>query len=575
MNDEEKHLAAPANAYQPNMHYQQQQEKPSGYNPEYDNYQGNYQNQNPNDSNYNNGHSQGGYQMDNMGQGQDQGQNNNYYNQEGGNPPPYTPDFPPDYNYKPNPNAATFDEAFAVPKPKWNDKIGLVILALIFSGYLALSIIVIRAYAQTHSFQGWGIYSGENDYSLNTHTLILYAFVLATAIVLSLLYFIAARVWTKQFIWITYILHLLFSWGTAIYYLAVGYYSAGIVFIIFAALTTWWFWCSRKRIPFATIVLQTLIDVTRANPSVLIISAIGAVVAAAFGTWFAFTIVSIYVKYDPDNRNPGCMTTGGSCSNGKLIGLILFTIFCGYYLTEVIKNVIHVTISGVYGSWYYCSKSDQGMPKHAAMSSFRRAITYSLGSISLGSLIVSIINFIRQILSVLQQDARQSGDTLATVILCFVQCCFGVLDWLVTYFNHYAYSYIALYGKAYVPSAKATWKLMQTRGIDAMVNDSLIGSVLSFGASFVAYAAALVAYCFLKYTDPSYNSGGGFYAPVVGLAFVIALQVSNITNVSLKSGCSTFFLALARDPEVLRASYPEIYEEICRTYPPAREKLDI
>lgn len=287
-------------------------------------------------------------------------------------------------------------------------------------------------------------------------------------------------------------------------------------------------------------MLQTLIDVTRANPSVLVISAVGTVVGACFGTWFSFTIVSIYVKYDPDNRNPGCMTTGGSCSNGKLIGLILFAIFCGYYLTEVIKNVIHVTISGVYGSWYYCSKSDQGMPKHAAMSSFRRAVTYSLGSISLGSLIVSIINFIRQILSVLQQDARQSGDTLATVLLCFVQCCFGVLDWLVTYFNHYAYSYIALYGKAYVPSAKATWKLMQTRGIDAMVNDSLIGSVLSFGASFVAYAAALVAYCFLKYTDPSYNSGGGFYAPVVGLAFVIALQVSNITNVSLKSGCSTF-----------------------------------
>lgn len=567
----EEKLTLPSNSYQPNMHYQQQQEKQNGYNAEYGNHQNNYQ-----------GHSEGGYQMNDMNQGQGnqgQGYNTDYnqgqgYNQGQDQPPAYSADFPPDYNFKPNPDASTFEQAFAVPKPKWNDKIGLVILALIFSGYLALSIIVIRAYAQTHSFQGWGIYSGENDYSLNTHTLILYAFVLATAIVLSLLYFIAARVWTKQFIWITYILHLLFSWGTAIYYLVVGYYSAGIVFIIFAALTTWWFWRSRHRIPFATIVLQTLIDVTRSNPSVLIISLIGTIVGACFGTWFAFTIVSIYVKYDPDNRNPGCMTTGGSCSNGKLIGLILFAIFCGYYLTEVLKNIIHVTISGVYGSWYYCSKSDQGMPKHAALGSFKRAITYSLGSISLGSLIVSIINFIRQILSVLQSDARQNGDTLATVILCFVQCCFGVLDWLVTYFNHYAYSYIALYGKAYVPSAKATWKLMQNRGIDAMVNDSLIGSVLSFGASFVAYAAALVAYCFLKYTDPSYNATGGFYAPVVGLAFVIALQVSNITNVSLKSGCSTFFLALARDPEVLRASYPAIYEEICRTYPPARDKLE-
>lgn len=568
--DEEKHLNAPQNSYQP-MHYQQQQGQQQqgyekhGYNAEYDQHQqGQQQYQ-----------QQQGQQQGQQQQYQEYNQDQQYQQQQPYQNNNYDPQSYDNFNYKPDPSAQTFDEAFKVEKPVWNDKIGLVILALIFGGYTALSIIVIRAYAQTHSFQGAGIYNSDNDYSLNTHTLILYAFVLATAIVLSLLYFIAARVWTKQFIWITYILHLLFSWGTAIYYLVVGYYSAGIVFIIFAALSTWWFWCSRHRIPFATVILQTLIDVTRSNPSILIVSAVGTVVSAAFGTWFSFTIVSIYVKYDPNNENPGCMTTGGSCSNGKLIGLILFTIFCGYFLTEVIKNIIHTTISGVYGSWYYCSQSDQGMPRHPAMSAFKRSMTYSLGSIALGSLVVSIINFIRQILSVMQQDARQSGDTLATVLLCFVQCCFGILDWLVTYFNHYAYSYVALYGKAYIPSAKATWELMKNRGIDAMVNDSLIGSVLSFGASFVAYASALVAYCFLKYTDPSYNATGGFYAPVVGLAFVIALQVSNVTNVSLKSGCSTIFLAMARDPEVLQASYPHLYQEILRTYPKAGEKLNI
>jgi len=33
---------------------------------------------------------------------------------------------------------------------------------------------------------------------------------------------------------------------------------------------------------------------------------------------------------------------------------------------------------------------------------------------------------------------------------------------------------IALYGKAYIPAAKDTWKLFKDRGIDALVNDSLV-----------------------------------------------------------------------------------------------------
>jgi hypothetical protein len=33
----------------------------------------------------------------------------------------------------------------------------------------------------------------------------------------------------------------------------------------------------------------------------------------------------------------------------------------------------------------------------------------------------------------------------------------------------------ALYGKAYIPAAKDTWHLLTDRGIDALINDSLVG----------------------------------------------------------------------------------------------------
>lgn len=34
---------------------------------------------------------------------------------------------------------------------------------------------------------------------------------------------------------------------------------------------------------------------------------------------------------------------------------------------------------------------------------------------------------------------------------------------------------IALYGKPYIQAAKDTWRLFKDRGIDALVNDSLVG----------------------------------------------------------------------------------------------------
>lgn len=36
-------------------------------------------------------------------------------------------------------------------------------------------------------------------------------------------------------------------------------------------------------------------------------------------------------------------------------------------------------------------------------------------------------------------------------------------------------SVLALYGKPYVSAARDTWKLFMDRGIDALVNDSLVG----------------------------------------------------------------------------------------------------
>jgi hypothetical protein len=261
-----------------------------------------------------------------------------------------------------------------------------------FLGFTAVSGLSIYGYSATKGQQGGGIYNA-GTFELNTNTIILFAFVLGVAFVFSLAYFWIIRAFTKQAIWITGILQIVFGIGTAILYFARGYYSAAIVFVIFAVFYIICFISWIPRIPFSVLMLQTVIDVSKNYGHVFVVSLFGGITATAFGAWFSVTLVSIYAKYSPGS--PACTVGGGSCSTGKLIGLLVFVTFAGYWITEVIKNVIHATISGVYGSWYFCSQKPGGVPKGATRGAFTRSMTYSFGSISLGSLLVAIVQFMR------------------------------------------------------------------------------------------------------------------------------------------------------------------------------------
>lgn len=168
---------------------------------------------------------------------------------------------------------------------------------------------------------------------------------------------------------------------------------------------------------------------------------------------FSVTFVAVYAKYSP-GANPGCDVSGGGCSTAKVTGLLVFITFAMYWISEWLKNTIHTTISGLYGSWYF---HPHNFPGAATRGALKRSLTYSFGSISLGSLIVAIINFLRQLCSMARSQEAAQGNIVGTILFCVLGCLIGLLDWAVQFLNRYAFSYIALYGKAYIPAAKDTW----------------------------------------------------------------------------------------------------------------------
>lgn len=232
-------------------------------------------------------------------------------------------------------------------------------------------------------------------------------------------------------------------------------------------------------------MLQQAQDVARMKRvHVFLVSFIGGVAAIAFAAFFSATMVAIYTGYMPSNPganpNPACDALGG-CSSGRVIGLVVFITFAGFWISEWIKNTVHTVIAGVYGSWYFCAGKPGGIPADATSGAFKRATTYSFGSVSFGSLIVALITMLRQICSIAQSQSAQDGNIVGQIFFCLLGCLIGLLNWAVEFINKYAFSHIALFGKAYIPAAKDTWTMMKDRGLDALVNDCLTGPVLSMG----------------------------------------------------------------------------------------------
>lgn len=359
---------------------------------------------------------------------------------------------PPPPNYGPQSdnggNKQNFDQTFQVERPKWNDLWAGILFIAVSLGFVAISGYCLYSYSHTSRLNNGGFNGSNNEFGLNGDTLVLFAFVLVASLVLGYGYVSMARLFTKQFIWISGIINIIMTLATAIYYFYRHSYGGAIVFLIFTIFSIICFISWIRRIPFSVILFQTVVDVSKNYGHVYLVSFLGGLTAALFAAWFAATMVAVYIRFQPGN-NPSCSTTAGAsgdCSKATVIGLMVYITFAGYWITEWLKNTIHTTISGVYGAWYF---NPNNPSKGATRGAARRALTYSFGSISLGSLLVAILDMLRLACSVARNQSGGSGNLVADCAFCILQCILGLVQWALDFVNRYAFSYMALYGKKY------------------------------------------------------------------------------------------------------------------------------
>lgn len=216
------------------------------------------------------------------------------------------------------------------------------------------------------------------------------------------------------------------------------------------------------------------------------------------------------------------------------------------WTSQVIKNVCHVTVAGTLATWYFLAPNN--LPVNPTVKAFQRATWSSFGSICLGSLIVAVIKAVRAVVN----GMRNADHPVARcIVLCILNCLESLLEW----FNQYAYTEIAIYGKPYCAAASDAIQLLKSQGIMALINENLVGSVLFFSSLMCGLLGGAAGAILAKYV---------WSVPLWGLwamiGLIVSFGISMILFETIASSVIAFFVCYAEDPVALEQTKPHVYE---------------
>jgi hypothetical protein len=272
---------------------------------------------------------------------------------------------------------------------------------------------------------------------------------------------------------------------------------------------------------------------------------ISMVIAAAFFALWLCTLGGI-IFWSQNNKRSG----------GEFYAVAIFSIFYFYWAAQVIKNSAHLTLCGLFATYYFMGVSNgqtvEVPVKNPTLKSAKRAMTTSFGSNCYGSLLIAIISTLRSIAQQAKNDAASDGNIGLAICLCCLQCILSLIEDILEYFNTYAFAQVAIYGKDYCTAGKDTWQLFKSKGIDAIINDQLIGSVLGIGGLLVGAITTLITWGYLaaRNIGPQYvnksgvNQINGVFIAILVVSFLIGIAEFSIAASVVDSGVVATFVCL-------------------------------
>jgi len=346
-----------------------------------------------------------------------------------------------------------------------------------------------------------------------------------------------------------------------------GNLPGAIVGLVFSAFSICYAWCVWSRIPIATANLVTGLTAVRANLGITLIGYVFSIVA--FG-WTALWSLAALGVYDISPDVEGCVKTDENtfCQKEINYGYFFLLFLSLYWSQQVFSNVVHTSVAGTIGTWWFVPEEASSCCSSAVTSSVCRASTYSFGSICFGSLLVAIIKALRA-----TANQARNGEDANAILVCVVDCLLACIQGMVEYFNKWAFIYVGIYGYGYLEAGKNVMTLFGDRGWEMIITDNLVDNTLgmvTFLFAGVIGAFGLVLVSVTPWFDVMNEASDSDIdiAKIVAfsMAFIVGLFVSSIILSVVNSACDTAIVLFAEAPAEFESNHPLLSNNMRAAY---------
>ena len=317
----------------------------------------------------------------------------------------------------------------------------------------------------------------------------------------------------------------------------------GILLVGFNAYFAYVVW---GRIPFAACNLKTATSAVKSNLGLAFVAYSSLVTMFSWSAfWLVAAVPTIYVT-------SGCDAQAGACEK-EANGLLVFFLFLSYYWTfHVINNIVQVTVAGVVGTWWFVPSDASSFCSRSIRDSYFRALTFSFGSICLGSLLVAVI----ESLVAMVRNLRESGDG-GSVFLCIAECLLALLRDVIEYFNRWAFTYVGVYGYSFVEAGKNVMNLFKSRGWTTIITDHLAQSVLTLVSVGVGLITGITSLIFSRTHGMVFGDELGASSAAFFIGFTTGLVLTSTLMSLVSAAVNTVIVCYADAPAEFRVNHPK------------------
>lgn len=187
-----------------------------------------------------------------------------------------------------------------------------------------------------------------------------------------------------------------------------------------------------------------------------------------------------------------------------------------------------------------------------------------MGSICFGSLFVGPVRVLRQ-LSGLVRPTSSENVSLMCVHECmsYIQTCLSsCVDSMANNFNTWGFTYVGLYGYAFMSASQNATKLFERRGWTVIVSDDLVSNILLIASLVVGGVTGCFAHLISQIDQLRVTSqdSPGIIAFVEG--FLIGIVLTSVLFAVISSSVNSTIVCFAASPVDFETNHPELSHEM-------------